>query len=516
MRSKRSANSLTNQQGMSVPDLFKLVTRGLQDTRLQPETKGKISADQYVSVYKSSTRWAAQFVRVDFDTGPNFGVQASVTLPRRGDFLHRMFLVVTLPDIYTIQNTAAVAAGDASLATGNKFLGPTYSWTNSIGHALIDTVTLEIGGVQIATLDGRLLEILDEFYEAPEKIPIKSTMIGRVETWTPLSLVPQTPLQLHIPLPFWFTQHLAQSLPMEALSVDSVRCQVTFRTLEGVIYTTARTSTGAMPAFQGGQFYRANPASKTRIYSMNERMSAFGVFGEVIPNVKVPERINLTEAYLLAEYISVDDFEAVNLRSASLEYKVPLYNSLGPQQTKGQPTVRVAIPYNNPTQDIIWMFHNDAADQYNQYFLATRDLSGSSPVFAPWSLDGTGFKYAYSEPITEVALFYNGTQRFSHRQPSLFRSLLPLLHYRKAPRFWRYYYIYPFSHGPGYWDDTELGNPYQPKGLANFDKLSRKEIAFTMTLNAQGGYTPMTVYVWTTTWNILRVFGGRAAMLFAI
>ena len=83
-----------------MPDLFKIVARGLQDERLQPGSKGTPSINRYINVYKSTTRWATQFIRVDFDNLPDIGVQASVTIPRRANFIHRLFLVVTLPDIY--------------------------------------------------------------------------------------------------------------------------------------------------------------------------------------------------------------------------------------------------------------------------------------------------------------------------------------------------------------------------------------------------------------------------------
>ena len=144
-------------------------------------------------------------------------------------------------------------------------------------------------------------------------------------------------------------------------------------------------------------------------------------------------------------------------------------------------------------------------------------MSGTdTSFFAPWNTTTDRFQYAFSEPLADVALYYNGTQRFKHTTPALFRTLLPLLHYRKAPHFWRYIYVYPFSHGPGCWDDKELGNPYQPKGLANFDKLSRKEITFTMQPDRFGKYPLLHLYLWTTTWNVLRIYGGRAAMLFAV
>jgi len=511
-----------------VPDLFKIVARGIQDERLQPGLTGRPSIENYIHVYKATTRWAAQFVRIDFDTQPDFGIQASVTIPRQSNFLHRLLLVVELPDIYSIQNQAAIAAGDESIFTQNNFLGPTFGWTNSVGHAIIDTISLEIGGAIVATLDGRLLEVLDELYEPPEKLDVKSQMIGRIEGYNTFSLLTPKPLKIQVPLPFWFTQNLAQSLPMDALSVDTVLCKIKFHSVEKAYYTTARVNhlnpdykevacnpVGAMPAIQGAIFYQANPNSSTPIYGTSDTNPFFGIPGNPIPDIHLPTKLHFTDAYLLAEYISVDDFEALNLRSADLEYKIPLYNALEVQDTNGQKNIRTVIPYNNPTQDILWTFHNPLADKYNAPFLATRDLSGNGSISTPWQVDGTRFQYSYSEPIAEVSLFYNGTQRFHHTTPSFFRTLMPLLHYRKAPHYWRYIYCYPFSHGPGCWDDKELGNPYQPKGLANFDKLSRKEIAFTMRPDRYANYPDLRLYLWTTTWNVLRIYGGRAALLFA-
>jgi hypothetical protein len=505
---------------MSVPDLFKIVARGLQDTRLQPKMRSLADLSQYITVYKSTTRWAAQLVRVDFDTNPDFGLQASVTLPRKYDFVHRLLLTVVLPDIYGPQSNASIAAATA----GNTFLGPYFSWTNSVGHALIASVDLEIGGTRVASLDGRLLEVLDEFYESPEKLRAKNVMIGRSANYSVQSVI--GPI-LHIPLPFWFTQHLAQSLPIEALSVDTVRLQINFNPVSSIYYTSARGTDFTvysaeppmvMPPLEGAVFYQTS-ASGSLLYNVSDTTPHFGVKGIVIPNKSIPSKLSMVDCYLLAEYISVDDYETVNLRNADLEYKVPLYNAVAPEDTKGQQFLRTPILYNNPTQDILWFFHNPVADLFNQPFLATRDLSGcsiSTVASVPWLPDGTGFAYAYSEPLANVALTFNGVQRFSHSEPSLFRSLLPLIHYRKAPEIWRYYYLYTFSHGAGAWDDKELGNPYIPKGLANFDKILRKEMVFTLQADRFGSYPNLTLYLWTTTWNILRIYGGRGAFLFAI
>ena len=43
-----------------------------------------------------------------------------------------------------------------------------------------------------------------------------------------------------------------------------------------------------------------------------------------------------------------------------------------------------------------------------------------------------------------------------------------------------------------------------------------KTIVFTMQADRFGKYPLLHLYLWTTTWNVLRIYGGRAAMLFAV
>jgi hypothetical protein len=78
-----------------------------------------------------------------------------------------------MPDIWTPQAKARVAAGSQNVI-------PSFGWTNSLGHALIANAQLEIGGARAEVLDGRLLEVLDEFNTPLEKVLTKNNLLNSI------------------------------------------------------------------------------------------------------------------------------------------------------------------------------------------------------------------------------------------------------------------------------------------------------------------------------------------------
>lgn len=91
-----------------------LISTGLADARLQPP-RGNPDVNQFVKVLCKTTRWAAQWNRVEFDGSPEFGTRVSMTLPVIGELVIGYTLVVTMPDIYTQQLAAIKACGGTSL-----------------------------------------------------------------------------------------------------------------------------------------------------------------------------------------------------------------------------------------------------------------------------------------------------------------------------------------------------------------------------------------------------------------
>ena len=390
-----------------------LISSGLADARIQT-ARGNPDINQFVNVVKKTTRWAAQWCRVEFDGSPEFGQRVSMTLPRIGELVTGFTLAVTMPDIYTTQLNAIKAAGGTSLDNPGTFLGPIYGWTNSLGHALIQQIELEIGGTIVETLDGTLLEILDELYESVESAIAKNAMIKRApngfqaRTW----LTPQ-PLQVFVPIPFWFSRPgvYTHALPLEALKQDGVRIHVTFRPISQLFYTEARVDSrtigynkavntpGSMWPLQNGQFWQTGTTGM--VYSMNAQTPPGGVPSQIIPNISFPQRFSPVEAYALVEYISLDDYEAMVFRTAELTYHVEQHMAVPVEQTLNALEMRLAVPYSNPTKEILWVLQRPEVATYNAWFLFTRDLS---PPLPPNSQPNPCFpspkQYGYRSKIT--------------------------------------------------------------------------------------------------------------------
>jgi hypothetical protein len=526
---------------MSSPaTLLSIVCYGLQDTKIF-KPRGQPDLKNYVKVNKKTSRWAAQWVRIDFDGDPAFGKKNTCTIPRKAELLTQLTLVVNMPDIATPQKKAR------NSCLPNTFLGPTFGWTNSLGHAMINLLELDIGGVNVDRMDGRFLELYDELYESNESVRSKNRMIQRVASGFNSSSIghDNAPTQVKVPLPFWFSRgSYCNALPIDGLSADTIQVHVTFRPVNELHFTESKIDqrnmnvsnyqsqslNGVMPNIEGAQFLRANPESNSLIYSINPIQQLDGTKGEVIPNYKMPNKLEIGECYLLAEYISLEDAEAIAIRSSMIDYRVEQHYILQPQETQMSSNVRIRLPQSNPVKDMIWFAQRPEVANYNAWFLFTRDLISHTTQpdnwwKIPWWPDAIltasdqslpAFRYAHSEPIKGAELSISNVVRFNHQSsPSLFRSLLPLLHYRKAPLFNRYIYVYPFSLAPGASDDQSIGDVVYPRGLSNWEKLSKKELRITMNPEMNGKQINLNIHAYITIFNVFRVFGGRGVMLFA-
>ena len=84
---------------------------------------------------------------------------------------------------------------------------------------------------------------------------------------------------------------------------------------------------------------------------------------------------------------------------------------------------------------------------------------------------------------------------------------------RKSPWINKYYYTLAFGFQHGYLP------PSLPSGEANLDKMLNIELQLKLHQNT-GTINPNDVnrfflYLWAETYNILRIYGGRAGVLFA-
>jgi hypothetical protein len=510
-----------------VASLLKIVSTGMQDERLQPP-KGQPSIGSLLSVFVKAGRYGTNWARIDFATKPDFGKIAVARLPVQGELISRVFLVVQMPDIQTPQVLAQSQPG---------FIGPHFGWTNSLGHNLVNQVQLHIGGVLSDTIPGQLMEVIDEFQTPLEKTVETSRQILRKDNgFTDTSFgSTSTSEQVVVNLPFWFSRgDPGCFLPIDALNIDETRITLDFNTINGLFYTQSRTLDGSGNVVQGNaQGVSLWPMEGSSFYNADPN-------GSVIPGlepvrspgqkvkkstVSMPTEYSMSDAYLLVEYIYLDKPEANRFRIADIQVPVVQHYILDPVDTQNNNYARIPLIIPNPTRDIFFFCQKYEGPGYNAPLLCTRDLTDNQ-VQAPWWPDAQGlnerlpknlkpgFSTRNSEPIRWLALSYSETlTRYSTENVALFRSLIPSMEQRKAPWVNRYFYNIPLGLQNGH-------TPFSmPMGEANLDKVQRLNL--TMGFHGKTGNITddlvdrYTIYVYAETYNILRVYGGRAGMMFA-
>ena len=518
---------------MASAGLLKLLHSGLQDERLLPP-KGQPRIEVFQKTFVKTGRFTTEWYRVDFDNTPTFGQIAKATLPRRGHLVTRAFLVVTLPDIRTQQ----LAARAAALAANKAFAGPTFGWTNSVGHALVSQAQITIGAAPIDTIDGRLMEVLDEFHTPLEKTTTVNRMMGRHDhAFTAQSNGWDTQNQeLAIPLPFWFARgDPSDALPIDAIGSDLIQIAITFNTIPNIYTTTSRAKNlqdkMILPAMPESSFYVLDPVNGETVYGLNGNPQK-SVKASIIPGIQMPANYAFQDAYLLLEYVYLDKPEANRIRLGDISYPIVQHYSMSPFDTRSMPSARVRMRIPNPTRELYFFAHRQDADLLNAPFLATRDLSGlfvadlsGIGLIAPWWPDASGLNTsallplipAYSridsEPITSFALTYEGKlSRYATDSPVLFRSILPSFEQRKSPWHNKYYYHIPFG------TQHEFFGITNPMGHANLDKMQNIDLLLNFKPYRDSirvtDVPAYTIYVWAETYSILRVYGGRAGLLF--
>ena len=491
-----------------VASLLRIVHSGPQNERLnqrqqQPQTKF------FHKIFRREGRFTTRWERLDFNIPPQFGQQTTAVLPRKGHLLSHLYLITNYPTVDTsvITSTSQINI-DTTISCNINIYKP--SWTNSIGHALIQNAELQIGGVRIERLDGQLLEILDEFNTPLEKVPVVNKLIGRydnnyiksITTVSNNNITSNTfsypsPLSKALttatPLPFFFNRgDSAAALPVDAIQADEIRLQINFRPFSGLYYIT--------------------PSGSNLSGTLE---------GSALPPLQ--KNPQLGDTYLLAEYIYLDAPEANRFRIADISLPITQHYPLQPLDTQGLPQAQIDIAAPNPVRDIFFYCQPWVAPAYNAHFLSTKYISSNVNALEPWWPDAQGLNPLYisplkpgfwpdkydSEPITSIALQYEGRlTKFSTENTALFRHVLPSLEQKKAPWVNRYYYNIPFGVQHG------LTSRTTPTGEVNYDKISRRELQLTFPTESDGTSPRLWVRTYVETYNILRIYGGRAGTLF--
>jgi hypothetical protein len=404
-----------------------------------------------------------------FDGTPNFGQRVTCLIPRRGDLLGRVYLDVTLPRIYDTE-------------------GNVLSYTNSIGNALIQEITFEVGEQEIDKQTGEWMEVWTQLTTPAGQRDALNEMLGRVEQYYPPNLIPgpnSEGLRLLIPLQFYFCQNPGLYLPLLALQYHPIRINITLRPLQQL-------------------FWVQPPPSQE--------------FWKPACTISVDCTSQITNMMLWGEYVYLDVEERRMFVSNSHEYLIEQVQYTPPYSlTAQQTTATIPIEFNHPIKEFIFLAQRDEMANRNEWFNYS-NLAINEPIPSNGTYDVSTYMNSNApagrmDLIASAKLQLDGYDRFMARGPAYFRLEQPYEHHTTTPVN-SFIYNYSFALRP---EDS------QPTGTMNASRID--SIVWQIQMNPvlsnpqlpawkQRGNCRIVVYAHN--YNVFRVINGFGGLLFTI
>ena len=412
--------------------LLQLVAQGKQDVFLT----GNPQITWFKMVYRRYTNFAVESQAIYFDGHADFGKRLSCLVPRRGDLLGPMILELTLPQLYFADS------------------GEPVSYCNSIGHAIIDEISVEIGEQEIDKQTGEWMEIWSLLTTREDHKNGFYDMIGKVDSYTTPEI--NGPVKLYIPLYFWFNRNPGLFLPLLALQYHPVRINVKLRPLQQLFDCNVLTA--------DCNTTQVSPAS-----IINMQMWGDYVFLDVEERRRF---VSSTHEYLIEQIQYTPD---VSIPS-------------------GNTTINVPLEFNHPCKEFVWVIKRDVMTQYHEWFnfssLATNEVGTRNDL------------------LSTAVIQLDGQDRFEQRDAGYFRLVQAWQHHTVIPND-EFIYLYSFALRP---------EDQQPSGTMNASRINNIILSLGLTADTQlqPARGNASVVVYATNYNILRVVNGFGGVLFTI
>ena len=280
--------------------LMQLVAYGAQDVYLT----GNPQITFFKVVYRRHTNFAMESIEQTFNGTGAFGNKVQCPVVRNGDLITKMYLRTT------------VSTGNTStLASNTTYYNAKWAWCTSLGHALISSVELEIGGTRIDKHWGEWLTIWNELSRKIGQDRGYNAMIGNVSTLTVLDY--QHPsYTMWIPLKFFFCRFDGLALPLIALQYHEVRINFEFVTVDQCL---------VMENVSGG--------------TGKGLATALG--------------LTLSDCSLYVDYIYLDSEERKRFAQASHEYLIEALQFPGSESITGTNS-KFRLNLNHPCKFLVW------------------------------------------------------------------------------------------------------------------------------------------------------------------
>lgn len=342
-----------------------------------------------------------------------------------------------------------------------------FAWVKRIGHAIIKSVEVKIGGHKIDKDYGDWLNIWYELTANRNMENIYYKMIGNVPELITFDRNSKPSYLLRVPLQFWFCKFSGIAIPLIALEYHDVSLYFKFRKFEELCYI--------------------EPNIQIKIPSLSNEEDGISL-------EEVPDELCIDiNAWLLIDYIYLDSSERRRFAQSSHEYLIEQLQRVeicnGAQQE-----IQVSINnFVNPSKELIWV------SQKEKY---TVNLDGTNECrWDNYSLTDLN----KGNPINYTTLYFNSYTRVIKLDGNYFNYVQPYEVHNTTP-----------SDGINIYSFSLFPEELQPSGTANLSRMSRivLQLQFDSFLFNDSCFNPLIIRVYTRNLNILRIINGFAGISF--
>ena len=534
--------------------LLQLVAYGAQDVYLTSNPQITF----FKVVYRRHTNFSIEAIKQTFNGTPDFNQEISVQVQRNADLIHKIYFQTDLPSVNVSHGLTS------STSTYRAF-----RWLNWIGHLLLQSIEITIGGHKIDKHYGEWLHIWNELSGDPAKQHGYAEMVGNVPKLTQIystntnnaCTVPSH--TLYIPLQFWFCRNPGMALPLIALQYTDININITIRKLEQCIWAIEQSSADVYTSLQHGT-------------------SALGT-----------QTLKLSSTNLWIDYIFLDTDERRRFAKVAHEYLIETLQYNGEQNVTTNSS-QIKLNFTQPVKELIWVAqptnfinegytqtragrqyynytdlwdysgftgtpepkngggmpggrqpHNNSLgmtevlvegrlDSTNQWannlsaistttagyvdisqYTKPQTISTYSNRYGMWSHSSNNRVDSGDNPVSLAKLVLNGNDRFAERNGGYFNLVQPYQHHTSIPA--PGINVYSFALNP---------EDHQPSGTCNFSRIDNAFLNLTLTSNALSKYGnsgttdgfnsgSVSVRIYATNYNILRIMSGLGGLAYS-
>lgn len=502
--------------------LIQLVAYGVQDIFLTKDPQ----ITYFKVVYRRHTNFSTEIIPQRFTTKPNFGTRTSIILPRSGDLIHKMYLVIDIPEIPEFVENNTIS---------NKLK---FAWVNNIGYYIIKSINIEIGGQIINKHYGEWLYIWNELTH--QKTDQFNKMIGNVNSLNNFTNGKDS-YRIYIPLQFWFCTTPGLALPMVNLQFSEVKINLEFNNVKDC-YVNAPTNyikvysdlvhyeqfeyieqtidnlkaigqfiyfdkltkklyfnkiskrnfqsiTSSIDATDTDAVYeeiRKDANKKYLLVGKTSRFESMMLFNTVEQVNSFPRitNLNIKDCFLLIEYIFLDEMERTKFALNNHEYLINQVQYSGEKLLDSR-FKKFNLGFNHPCKEFIWISQLQYKNTVNK-FNFTNNYNESN---------GTNI-------IKNETINLNGNERVSYRNSQYFGNIQKYQNHSNGGA--KGINVYSFGLYP------EL---QQPSGSCNMSKIDKIDLQIetdsVISLNNTGK-----LRIYALSYNILRIDNGLSGLVF--